>query len=144
MIFGTYFFLSEDVVHHYRFVYNIINLLAEFGGLNSVMLAVYKVLGSMLSINLINAKILKNLFFVPVVKDYENKSMKVNQVKLRFSDKYEKLYWLKSKLGLVNTDDKFNHQLYVEGLKQLEKSLSLVNLLQHINKFKAALSVLIG
>ena len=89
LIFGTYFFLSDDVVHHYRFVYNIINLLAEFGGLNSVMLAVYKVLGSMLSINLINAKILKNLFFVPVVKDYENKSMKVNQVKLRFSDKYK-------------------------------------------------------
>ena len=41
LIFGTYFFLSDDLVVHYRVVYNIINLLAEFGGLNSVAFIVY-------------------------------------------------------------------------------------------------------
>ena len=92
LIFGTYFFLSDDMVHHYRFVYNIISLLAEFGGLNSVMLAVYKVLGSLVSLNLIKAKVIKNLYFVPDFEDNEKKTMKVNQMKLKLSDKYELLY----------------------------------------------------
>ena len=62
-IFGTYFFLSNDLVEHHRNVYNIINLLAEFGGVWGLVFALYKLIGSTINRKLITAKFINELYF---------------------------------------------------------------------------------
>ena len=112
LIFGAYFFLSDDMVNHYRVVYNIINLLAEFGGLNSVLFVAYQFLGKRITKNIIVAKFIRSLFFVPCEKDDENQNMRLKSIRLKFADKFETLHWLKRKLGLNNNGDQYNHDLY--------------------------------
>ena len=63
IIFGTYFFLSNDYVHHHRNVYNIINLLAEFGGVWGLVFGIYSVIGKTINRNMIIAKFVKELYF---------------------------------------------------------------------------------
>ena len=63
LIFGTFFFLSDDIITMSRSVYNIITLLAEFGGFNSVLFAIYKVVGEALTKNIIVAKFIRSLYY---------------------------------------------------------------------------------
>ena len=63
LIFGTYFFLSDDLVEMSRTVYNIIDLLAEFGGFNGVIFTLYKILGEAFTKNIIVAKFIRSLYY---------------------------------------------------------------------------------
>ena len=64
IIFGAYFFLSDDLGIQYRIVYNIIDLLAEFGGLNGVLFVIYKFFGEQFTKNIIVAKFIRSLYLV--------------------------------------------------------------------------------
>lgn len=62
-IFGTYFFVSEEVVEHSRKVQDILSILAEFGGFREIFVIPFVFLLSNLNnVNLI-AKSVRNIYF---------------------------------------------------------------------------------
>jgi len=49
ILYGSYFFLSDTRTDHHRDVYNIMNLLAQVGGVYSALFAVFGLIGGFIN-----------------------------------------------------------------------------------------------
>ena len=77
IIYGQYFFLSDSSVEHQREVYNILNVLATFGGLANFLVKAFGVVGTFINTKKFFGKFIRTLYFEKT-QDREVK-------KLRFS-----------------------------------------------------------
>ena len=69
LLFGSYFFMSEEEVKHSRNVWNIMSLLGDFGGLLDIFLLVFVICCSFVNEKQMIAKSIRAIYFR---KNYEN------------------------------------------------------------------------
>ena len=64
ILFGTYFFLDDDMITINRSVYNILDLFSNVGGLLSLLRVVFSVVGLEIGQEAIIGTIIKHLYFI--------------------------------------------------------------------------------
>ena len=69
VLFGSYFFLSTEVVNHKRSVYSIVNLLGSIGGLASGLFVSLRVIVQYVNNQQIMGKFIRNLYFIELPKE---------------------------------------------------------------------------
>ncbi len=63
-MFGAYFFLSGQMMVHERNVYNIMGLLAEFGGLFSGVAKVFAIIGLFVNYRVHTSNMINEMYFL--------------------------------------------------------------------------------
>ena len=64
LLFGSYFFISGQIQEHERRLFNILHLLAEFGGIFILVSRVFIFMGSLMNSRVLAASILKEMFYL--------------------------------------------------------------------------------
>ena len=82
VLFGSYFFLSTEIVNHQRNVYNIVNLLASIGGLISGVFVTFRLLVQYINKQFIMGKFIRNLYFIELP---EQKTLNIFGTKMTFT-----------------------------------------------------------
>jgi hypothetical protein len=72
VLFGAYFFMSQEVVDNVRNQYSIISLLGSLGGLLSGLYSIFLVVTSYINRQFIIAKIIRNLYFTELPSNFGN------------------------------------------------------------------------
>ena len=87
ILFGTYFFLSNELVIHQISVSTIFDLIAKHGGLTSTVFGLALALGSYVNSRLFMGYIISESFIVQGMVDHEN-NHKRNKIVFSVSDKF--------------------------------------------------------
>ena len=81
IMFASYYFLSEKMREHHRTHYNIIALLAEFGGLFTLISTVFSVIGTFINTRVHTAGMLEEMYYVKLKSSLGTKGMWPNLTK---------------------------------------------------------------
>jgi hypothetical protein len=66
MLFGSYFFLAEEKIMHTRNLYNISDLMEDFGGFyQTFIISLFMFIGSKINNGIMVAKLIRSLFYIP-------------------------------------------------------------------------------
>jgi hypothetical protein len=83
-LFGAFFFMSEEIVDNVRNLYNIISLFGTIGGLLSGLYSILLVLTNYVNRQFIIGKIIRNLYFTDLPKEFElNISNKIKSSEMK-------------------------------------------------------------
>ena len=153
-LYGSYYFISNEKVEHSRMAFNITGLLAALGGLSSLMVAVAKGAGSYFQHQYIIAKFIKSLYFIeiPKFKTIHVFGMSLNlmsDTKIKFTmgetilTNMKWLYYsIKKPDHRICEEYTKGQQLLLKGTERVYNDLSLITIVQSIQKLKAVCSVL--
>ena len=84
--FSIAFYLSDDVVFYERKVYNILDLISDFGGLYAaIVLSVFRRIGLLVNKHVVVGKLVRSLYFI------QDEEKKVKTIKLNGFDKLKSM-----------------------------------------------------
>jgi hypothetical protein len=66
LLYGAYFFLAEDKIMHSRNLYNVSDLMEDFGGFyQTFIISLFMFIGSKLNHGIMVVKLIRSLFYIP-------------------------------------------------------------------------------
>ena len=85
IIFGAYFFLSDEIIHFNRKLFNVVDLLADIGGLLGGIFAVMRLVIRYVNVQFIMGKFIRNLYYLdlPETKTLKMFGTEMNVTKLK-------------------------------------------------------------
>ena len=148
VIFGAYFFYSQERLEHSRQAFTFVNILAEIGGLFECFILVFGSIALIINDKLMIAKYIRMLYFKKLLssKDQDKDKKlrpKLDKINFSFIDKMSDfkvciMCWAKRKLKHLTR----NQKLYQRGKQRVEEDMNVVDILLTLQKVKAGLSVL--
>ena len=63
VLFGTYFFYSQEKIEHFREVYTYVNILTELGGLYECLILIFGAFGYVINSQLLRANYIQILYY---------------------------------------------------------------------------------
>ena len=131
------------MVKHTRQVYNILDLLSKFGGLAGIIFKVFAVLGRNFNERLLFSKFIRSLYFKKNQNHKESKN-KIELCHFKLMDHLPSLKRTLQRLFCLKVNPKsYNQKVFDAGKYNVEKDLSVVQLVYTIRKLKAGLSAII-
>ena len=90
-LFGTYFFISEEMVEHNYHSQNLSEIMAQFVALTLLIYRSMQLLGSYINKKVIVAKLMRSMYFLQRSKSqkkYQNAAFNLNIIKVDFLNKF--------------------------------------------------------
>ena len=130
---GSYFFVSDELVSHSRTVEGYVSVMSNFGGLiEFLLLPLIAIMHSLNNKNLLT-KSIRNLYF----ETESQKNLKLRSLRFTWRDK---LGCLPKPLRICCRDKSL--RLLKKGESRVKEDLSIYRIIEAIYKMKASISVL--
>lgn len=89
-LFGAYFFMAEDIVQHSKNLYDLFNLLSDFGGMwLTFILAIFILMGELLNNYFIISKIIRANYYIKKDEQRQVVNQINNLCSIRFSFRHK-------------------------------------------------------
>ena len=154
MVFGAYFFLSEDKVEQYKMVSNISEVIAIIEGVASLIFMFAQVIPRCINRKQLEAKTIRHCYFdvdEKALDDSEDPNLPVKPMKFRCWDKIStfKRYFLKAICPCLKETQileffSLKQLTYLRAFDHFKHELNLFQLLQTVHKLKACVQVLLN
>jgi hypothetical protein len=150
LLFRLKYSMSDEMVRHTYTAQNIMDMTSDFGGLLGVVLVVFDLLAKFINEKVIKAKFIRSLFFVkkPAIlipkfkvnigESYLHKKLSsFSIVKVRFYNCF------RSRANSDQIKELDQQKLFQQGEEQVDNELCLINILQTLQKLRAATAIII-
>ena len=150
VLWGNYFFLSDEVVEYQQTVRNILDVLSSVGGIFSLLGSVLGTLFIFINNQFIKAKFIRALYFQSheSSEELQNQPQDKGAIYLKFNWKNK---FVSARMALyklccccrplkLSKQDKF----FLEGQRLIERDLSIFYVIQTMHKLKVTMAVLLS
>jgi hypothetical protein len=145
MLFGSYFFLSDETLLHTRKAYDLLSVLSDFGGILEIFMFIFFAVWNKYNEQGLLIKSIRAVYFETEVDQdsHPHNGHDLKPIKLRILDSFSRL--LKRLCCCVKKqEDSHTEALYTKAKYRIRQDLNMFRIIQAIHKIKATLSVLIG
>jgi hypothetical protein len=153
MIFGAYFFLSEDKVERFKILTNITEVIAIIEGVAALLFMVIKIIPSYINEKQMEAKTIRNCYYdVDDSKDMKSNTLPAKPMKFTIWDKistFKRSFFRKcfrccySEKQMRNLFTG-NQITYLRAYDVYRKELNLFQVLQTVHKLKACVQAILN
>ena len=136
IIYGTYFFMSNDIAYQSRTVYNLLTVISDFGGIMEILTFVFMVSCTAFNDQQLVAKSIRSLFFQKNSRDANSKFL---PIKFKLADKFQDLCCVKWRRKPSDSQI-----IFTKGSLRIREEFNIFMIVQSIQKLKAAVAALIN
>lgn len=135
ILYGSYFFVGDEISLQSVSVYGWMQILGDFGGTLEITIFVFIILCTSYNATMINAKAIRALYYdSPHPGEDGVQSEFGKAIKFRFLDKFTRL---RNFSFCGKKAENHNHELYDKGKKRMKEDLNLFRIVQQIYKLRA-------
>ena len=149
LLWGTYFFLSDEYIEHQQTVRTIFDILSSVGGIMSLLLASFGQVFLYLNRKWIVAKLVRSLYFTykGSQKESEFSFKNISYIKFKWHHKmvFIKKFMFKCLLQMCchkRAVFSFSDVVFAEGERHIKRDLNVFHMVQNIQKLKVAVAIL--
>ena len=129
VIFGSYFFLSDDRIEHQRTVFTMQDVMAKFGGMCRLVFAFFGFIGLQLNQKMLFAKYIRNMYFK------RSKNENLEAIRFRYCDIFSQL--------LPCFKDSKPQKFYRKSYKKMMVQLDILHVTTALQKIQASISAIL-